>query len=81
MPARTLQFCLIFLLSAPSLPAQQQIIRDIQYAAPNGHSLTLDVFAPKKQPQPAPVIVFVHGGGWKNGDKEERQKKCGVACR
>jgi acetyl esterase/lipase len=74
MPARTLQFCLIFLLSAPSLPAQQQIIRDIQYAAPNGHSLTLDVFAPKKQPQPAPVIVFVHGGGWKNGDKKSGKK-------
>jgi acetyl esterase/lipase/outer membrane protein assembly factor BamB len=74
MHARTLQICLIFLLPASALSAQQQIIRDIQYAAPDGHSLTLDVFSPEEQRQPAPVIVFVHGGGWKNGDKMSGEK-------
>ncbi|MCP4507916.1 MAG: alpha/beta hydrolase fold domain-containing protein [Fuerstiella sp.] len=64
----------MFLLSAPALPAQQQIFRDIQYAAPGGHSLTLDVFSPEKRRRPTPVIVFVHGGGWRNGDKKSGEK-------
>lgn len=74
MHTRILQICLIFLLPASVLPAQQQIIRDIQYSAPDGQALTLDVFSPEEQRQPAPVIVFVHGGGWKNGDKKSGEK-------
>ncbi|MEO2014955.1 MAG: alpha/beta hydrolase fold domain-containing protein [Fuerstiella sp.] len=74
MYTRLLQFCLTLLLLTPALPAQQQTHRNIEYAAPGGHALTLDVFAPEKRRQPTPVIVFVHGGGWKNGDKKSGEK-------
>ena len=29
----------------------------------------LDVFVPNKASHPLPVVMFVHGGGWKRGDK------------
>ena len=74
MHAQRPQICLIFLLLTPALLAQPQSHRNIEYAAPDGHSLTLDVFSPEEQLQPAPVIVFVHGGGWKNGDKKSGEK-------
>jgi acetyl esterase/lipase len=34
------------------------------------HGLTLEVWAPKKGPEPAPVIVFFYGGSWNSGFRE-----------
>ena len=44
---------------------------DIRYANTPGveaKSQSLDVYAPKDAKN-APVIIFIHGGGWRNGDK------------
>jgi arylformamidase len=44
---------------------------DIRYANTPGvdaKSQSLDIYAPKDAKN-APVIVFIHGGGWRNGDK------------
>lgn len=54
--------------------APPQVIRDIEYAQPNGSALTLDVYRPSAGLAPAPVVVFVHGGGWKNGSKKSAEK-------
>ena len=44
---------------------------DITYASVKGRALVLDVYAPEQKPeQPIPVIVWVHGGGWKGGSKD-----------
>lgn len=51
-----------------------RILRDIEYARPDGISLKLDVFLPEATQRPAPVVVFVHGGGWKNGSKKSGEK-------
>ena len=40
--------------------------RDIPYAPGDRHQL--DVYAPQNRPS-APVVVFIYGGGWKDGDK------------
>lgn len=40
--------------------------RDIVFASPDGHDLKLNLFLPKSVENP-PLVVFVHGGGWKNG--------------
>ena len=40
---------------------------DVSYATLPG-PLTLDIYAPRKQPGGLPILVYVHGGSWKNGD-------------
>lgn len=45
--------------------------RDIVYdaTAPDTRFTSLDVYTPDPQPTGAPVMVFVHGGGYRVGDK------------
>lgn len=46
------------------------LTKDITFATVDGHALKLDLFMPKtvktnaKKP---PLVVFIHGGGWRNG--------------
>ena len=43
--------------------------KDLVYATHRGLDLSLDVYRP---PQPdAPVVLYVHGGGWRSGDKRD----------
>lgn len=56
------------------LPKDAVVNRGIEYANPNGNVLLLDVFRPANSHQPSPVIVFVHGGGWKNGSRKSGEK-------
>ncbi len=43
---------------------------DVVYASVEGRDLVLDVYAPETKPaKPIPVIVWVHGGGWRGGSK------------
>jgi acetyl esterase/lipase len=44
------------------------IRKDIQYAEVEGHALLLDLYLPHGTRQP-PLIVWVHGGAWRSGDK------------
>lgn len=64
-------------VAAGQLPNDARITQDVEYSKPNGHSLLLDVFQPAPTGQPAPVIVFVHGGGWKNGSRKSGEKIAG----
>lgn len=48
------------------LPAGTKLLRDVSYGSDPDQKL--DVYAPAGA-QTAPVIVMVHGGGWRNGDK------------
>lgn len=52
-----------------SLPPGVVKHADLIYASINGRDLRLDVYAPTKSEHPIPVIVWVHGGGWRNGSK------------
>jgi acetyl esterase/lipase len=46
---------------------------NVPYAQANGHDLLLDLYLPDSSgpggTRPRPVIVFLHGGGWRVGDK------------
>ena len=56
---------------APKVPEGVEKISDIEYSNPDGSPLLLDLYLPKsKKAEGIPVIVFVHGGGWKNGSKQ-----------
>ena len=44
---------------------------DVVYASIDGRDLVLDVYAPKaKSAELIPVVVWVHGGGWRGGSKD-----------
>jgi len=64
---------LLIAFSAPEVWAGQiaPTFADIEYAKPNGISLKLDIYLPQNISKPYPVIVFVHGGGWRGGSKED----------
>lgn len=53
------------------VPEGVRQIENIAYV-PGGHALqTLDLYLPKDAPgKPLPLVIWVHGGGWKSGDKE-----------
>lgn len=44
------------------------IERDIEYGNVDGYSLKLDAYLPEEG-GPHPVLVCIHGGGWRSGDK------------
>ena len=52
----------------------QEIKRDIPYTAPNHERQLLDVVSPKGAAN-APVVFWIHGGGWQTGDKASVQIK------
>ncbi len=50
-----------------------EIRRDVVYAKVDGKDLTLDVFVPNGKAQAGelrPLVIWVHGGGWRQGDKD-----------
>lgn len=75
MPIRIL---FVLLGCAGILRAEEQSARtpehkDVVYKSIDGIDLRIDLYQPKSQ-RPAPCIVFVHGGGWKNGSKDSAKK-------
>lgn len=53
-----------------AIPADVEVIKDVEYGKVGDYSLKLDILRPAKQPkQPLPVVVWIHGGGWRSGDK------------
>jgi acetyl esterase/lipase len=44
--------------------------RDIEYARVGDKLLLLDIYAPKESEQTRPLIVWIHGGAWRNGSKD-----------
>ena len=63
------------LLLAPALfAAEPKVHRDLAYTEPKNPQQTLDVYAPADAKN-APVVFWIHGGGWKKGDKSAVQKK------
>lgn len=45
--------------------------RDVTYCSVNGIDLKMDVYYPKTITTPAVGLIYIHGGGWTGGDKDE----------
>jgi acetyl esterase/lipase len=44
--------------------------RDLTYSTKAHERHKLDLYLPEKTDHPAPLIIWIHGGGWQNGSKE-----------
>jgi len=51
------------------VPAGTKVERNIVYARVGDRKLLLDLYLPPKGSAQLPVIVWVHGGGWRGGSK------------
>lgn len=47
-----------------------KVVADLEFASPNGNPLLLDLYLPVGVNKPLPVIVWLHGGGWRIGDRK-----------
>jgi acetyl esterase/lipase len=56
---------------APDIPTDIEEIKNIEYKNINGKSLQLDIYKPKNLTKPVPLLVFIHGGGWKGGVRSD----------
>jgi acetyl esterase/lipase len=73
-----LSFLATFSLAlAADAPAPLAPIKaDVPYAGTTDFRQTLNVYAPAQKPsKPAPVIFWIHGGGWQGGEKTNIQLK------
>ena len=52
-----------------SIPLFAETIKDLEFAKVNEKSLKLDLYLPEKADKPSPLVVYIHGGGWKGGNK------------
>ena len=58
---------------SPALPEGVVVTTDLSYADNDNPRQKLDLFLPKKRngSTPLPVLVFIHGGAWKAGNKSD----------
>ena len=57
----------MFRLTPPSVSVR----KDVEYGRVGDRSLKLDLYSPKEAKGPVPGLIFIHGGGWKSGKKED----------
>jgi len=55
----------------PPLTDDIEEIKNIEYKNINGKPLQLDIYRPKNLEKPAPLLVFIHGGGWRSGQRSD----------
>ena len=53
----------------PEVVLEGSQVKNLQYAEVDGKPLLLDLYLSEK-PEGAPLVVWVHGGGWKSGSKQ-----------
>lgn len=53
------------------MPAGATAHRDLAYVRDGHARQKLDLFLPEKSTGPIPLVIWVHGGGWQNGSKDQ----------
>jgi acetyl esterase/lipase len=71
---RLIAALLAVVLAPPLLAGEPKVHRGQPYAEPKNERQLLDVYAPTEGTQ-HPVVVWIHGGGWKRGDKGDVHNK------
>lgn len=60
------------LAACQTVPSDVKVIHDVEYGKGGAEPLKLDILCPKDAPkEPMPAVIFIHGGGWMMGSKED----------
>ena len=81
-PTRFLAVLVLLGATASAALAQPGVraLRNVEYARVDGNrSLYLDLYLPEKAAAPTPLIVWIHGGGWVGGNKNNCPPLAGVS--
>ncbi len=73
MKKSTLINGLILFLSLIST-VQAEVQKDVSYSSELHDRKQLDIYTPENNTQKLPVLIHIHGGGWKIGDKKIQRK-------
>lgn len=57
-------------IAGVDVPSSVVEIKNLTYVSYGNRALQLDLYKPKKTAKPAPLIIFVHCGGWMHGYRE-----------
>lgn len=70
---RSSVFCVLVLTCITSLASDKvvQVHRDLEFASVDGQSLKLDLYLPTNRDKQPPLVVWIHGGGWRGGSKNK----------
>lgn len=60
----------------PAIPDSMELVKNIEFGKGGEKSLRLDLYRPKDLKQPVPALIFIHGGGWKSGNKNDYRFYC-----
>ncbi len=71
---RCIRIMVVLLASTPIFAAEVKIQRNIPYSQPPDAQRRLDVYAPAEGNN-HPIAIWIHGGGWRQGDKAGVQQK------
>lgn len=62
-------------MAAAQTPPGVKVVRDQVYASPGGRDLLLDLYLPESGTRPMPVVVWIYGGAWRAGSKDDGQTR------
>lgn len=55
---------------ASHLSNEYRVVPNVTYHVANGFGNNVDLYLPQNASGPAPVLMYIHGGGWVGGSKE-----------
>lgn len=58
------------------VPDSINVQKGIEYGQGGEVSLKLDLYSPKNLSKATPALIFIHGGGWKSGDRNDYRYYC-----
>jgi arylformamidase len=64
----------LLILASPLFADEPKVKRGLPYAEPKNERQMLDVYSPAKG-KDHPVVVWIHGGGWRRGDRADLHNK------
>ena len=59
---------------SPEVPAHLTVHKDLVYKETPQKTLKLDLYQPQNAQKKTPLLIFIHGGSWKSGNKDDYRR-------